>query len=643
MKRLQHILFSLLLLAGSELLAQPCGNNAPFINAGNDTTICSSQNIVYLNASLRRANGATWGGGTGTFIPNNTTLNAQYVPSQAEIDNGGVTLFIFTTGNGNCSPHRDTVEITILSAPASDVRGPSKLCEYASGANYSVTALTGASYDWHVVGGTIASGLGTNSISVNWGSAGPGYIYCVQTDSNGCAGVGSIDPISRFNFSTYDLGHAEVGADAISFDSDAKTDGSGMFIDVNCGASKGLDLVVNGSSFDRGKMCMTFSWQRDESQASFFKRGNTEFYISGGVLFARFAQDSAGTAKTIGPLNTGYTVPNDDVFRYFTFCYDSASGIARLLVNDSIAYEYNSGGNRPLYWTGSGNAQLGTIMDGNCSGKALLDWINIAIPISIVPKPETSIEGDSIVCHNTNGIYYSDTLNQVRYQWSLSGGTLLSGQGTPNVEVNWTSLNPWLSLAVTDTVNGCDSIFVFFPQINQAAMPVLSGDDSLCTDEAAYVVSSNPGHIYTWSYTGAASPLPVLYEDTFAYSYSAAGNYFIRLSVEDTSTGCSAEDSLSVWVQSYPSPAITGPSILCLQSTDVFQTPATTNTFTWSLSNANAGLVSGQNTRQISVQGLNVGSAVIQLVETVPNFGCETTATKAVQVMSTPVTGPIQH
>ncbi|TNE78478.1 MAG: hypothetical protein EP332_14315 [Bacteroidetes bacterium] len=643
MKRLVHIILSILLLAGGELVAQPCGNNKPFTYAGDDSTICSSQNIVYLNAVLKKANGATWGGGTGTFIPNNTTLNAQYVPSQAEIDNGGVTLFIYTTGNGNCSPHRDTVQITILKAPESDVTGPLKLCEYASSANYSVTALTGASYDWHVVGGTIASGSGTNSISVNWGSAGPGYIYCVQTDSNGCSGVGSIDPISRFNFSTSDLGHADVGADAVSFDSDAKSDGFGMYIDANCGSNKGLDLVLNSTDLDRGKMCMTFSWQRDESQASFFKRGNTEFYISGGVLYAKFVQDSAGTAKNIGPLNTGYTVPSDDVFRYFTFCYDSASGIARLLVNDSIAYEYNSGENSSLYWTGSGNAELGTIMDGNCSGNALLDWINIAIPISLVQKPSAEIEGDSVLCRNTNGSYSSDTLNHVNYLWTSSGGNIISGQGTPNVEVTWTSLNPWLSLSVTDTVNGCDSIYVFYPQINQAALPVLSGDDSLCVDEASFVVSSNPGFDITWSYTGSPSQSPVLSSDTFAYSYATAGNYYIRLNLEDTATGCAAEDSLPVWVQAYPTPSITGPSILCLNSADVFETVNTTNSFSWSLSNGNGSLISGQGSNQVSIQGMNVGSLQIQLVETDPYFGCETNSNKTVQVMGTPVTSPIQH
>ncbi len=40
------------------------------------------------------AGSATWSGGTGTYAPNNTTLNAVYTPSAAEITAGTVTLDI---------------------------------------------------------------------------------------------------------------------------------------------------------------------------------------------------------------------------------------------------------------------------------------------------------------------------------------------------------------------------------------------------------------------------------------------------------------------------------------------------------------------------------------------------------------------
>lgn len=643
LKQWRHILILILALGSQgKLLAQPCGNNSPFAYAGDDSTICSSHNIVYLNAVLKKANGLTWGGGTGDFFPDNTSATTNYVPSQAEIDAGYVTLFVYTTGNGNCSPHRDTVQITILSAPESPITGPDKICEYSSGNTYSVPSLTGGSYSWHVVGGTIASGSGTNSVSVNWGSAGPGYLYLVQTDSNGCQGVGSIDPISRFNFSTDDLANASVGPDAVSYDSDAHTNGYGMYISGNCGSSKGLDLELSGSTLDRGKMCMTFSWQRDESQASFFKRGNTEFYIDGGVLKIKLEQSTASGSNVIGPVSTGYTVPNDDVFRYFTFCYDSASGIARVLVNDSIAFEYNTGSNSSLYWTGAGNAMLGTIMDGSCSKKALLDWINIAIPISIVPKPGAEITGDSALCINTSGSYSADTLSLVRYTWTANGGTILSGQSSPNIDVLWTSASASLSLYLADTVNGCDSIVTYYPQINTIAHPGISGEDSVCTSEEVAFSAGSNSFIMTWAASGSPTNYPYSTADSFGVSYSNAGVYYINLSVSDTVSGCSNEDSVALWVNSWPTPSINGPDILCLGSSELFSTSTNTNQYSWYV-DANASIQSGSGSSEVSILGSAVGMVNITLIETDPYFGCSTSDNKTVEVKPIPVTSPIQY
>lgn len=132
-----------------------------------------------------------------------------------------------------------------------------------------------------------------------------------------------------------------------------------------------------------------------------------------------------------GPINTGYSVPNDDVFRYFTFCYDSASGIARVLVNDSIIWNYETGTASSLYWTNAGNATVGSIMDGNCSGNPLLDWVNISIPISIYGRPVSSLSGIDEVCVNATEAYFCDTPSYVRYSWTANTGSVVSGQTSP--------------------------------------------------------------------------------------------------------------------------------------------------------------------------------------------------------------------
>src|SRR5690606_36129881 len=99
-----------------------------------------------------------------------------------------------------------------------------------SGHTYSVPQEPGISYNWHIVGGSINFGNGTHAVDVSWGAKGPGYIYVIQTDSHGCNGVSSIEPISRFHFNTTDYKRASVGPDALSIDPDAMGDGVGLYI-----------------------------------------------------------------------------------------------------------------------------------------------------------------------------------------------------------------------------------------------------------------------------------------------------------------------------------------------------------------------------------------------------------------------------
>jgi hypothetical protein len=69
-------------------------------------SVCANNVQVALNGSVTGATGGAWSGGTGSFNPNATTLNATYTPSAAEIAAGTVTLTLTSTGNGNCNAVR---------------------------------------------------------------------------------------------------------------------------------------------------------------------------------------------------------------------------------------------------------------------------------------------------------------------------------------------------------------------------------------------------------------------------------------------------------------------------------------------------------------------------------------------------------
>ncbi|HLG33471.1 MAG TPA: PKD domain-containing protein [Bacteroidia bacterium] len=162
-------------------------------NAGNDVTVCANNPVVTLNGNIQTATGGQWLGGTGTFNPNNLTLNATYTPSSSEISNGFVNLVLQTTGTQGCPPDYDTVRITIGPVPVPAVSGSVVVCSGAT-TNYSILPpLTpGSTYDWTITGGTINGSTTSASVNVTWNGSGTGTITLTETNSYGCTGSASV-------------------------------------------------------------------------------------------------------------------------------------------------------------------------------------------------------------------------------------------------------------------------------------------------------------------------------------------------------------------------------------------------------------------------------------------------------------------
>jgi hypothetical protein len=88
---------------------------AATVTAGADVRVCAGSPAAQLAGSIGGgASSATWSGGAGSFSPKNTTLNATYMPTAAEIAAGSVTLTLTTNDpTGPCGPLSDQVKVTI--------------------------------------------------------------------------------------------------------------------------------------------------------------------------------------------------------------------------------------------------------------------------------------------------------------------------------------------------------------------------------------------------------------------------------------------------------------------------------------------------------------------------------------------------
>jgi hypothetical protein len=101
--------------------------------------VCANNSAIILNGAVTVATGAIWSGGTGTFNPNNSTLNATYTPSAAERTAGTVTLTLTSIGNGICNAVSDQVTFTITPAPTVTAGPDQTLC----GNNANATLIGG--------------------------------------------------------------------------------------------------------------------------------------------------------------------------------------------------------------------------------------------------------------------------------------------------------------------------------------------------------------------------------------------------------------------------------------------------------------------------------------------------------------------
>ncbi|MDQ3110906.1 MAG: gliding motility-associated C-terminal domain-containing protein [Bacteroidota bacterium] len=125
---------------------------APTVNAGPGIIVCANNATATLNGAFTTASGAAWTGGAGTFSPNNTTMNATYTPTAAEITAGTVTLTLTSTGNGTCTAVSDQVVITITTAPTVNAG-----LNISSCANNAAVSLNGQVFN---AGGGVWSGGG---------------------------------------------------------------------------------------------------------------------------------------------------------------------------------------------------------------------------------------------------------------------------------------------------------------------------------------------------------------------------------------------------------------------------------------------------------------------------------------------------
>lgn len=118
-------------------------------------------------------------GGAGTDIPNPAFTGTIYFED-----------FMLGQAPASSSGTDNTSTLITVNAPATTtaITGQTTACENETGVTYTADGDAGSSYVWNVTGGTITSGAGTNSITVDFATTNA-TIDVTETTAAGCAGT----------------------------------------------------------------------------------------------------------------------------------------------------------------------------------------------------------------------------------------------------------------------------------------------------------------------------------------------------------------------------------------------------------------------------------------------------------------------
>ncbi len=291
------------------------------------------------------------------------------------------------------------------------------------------------------------------------------------------------------------------------------------------------------------------------------------------------------------------------------------------------SYLWSTGETTPTIDISTPGTYSVTVTDGNtCSGSGSVEITERPYPVPLITGPLTP-------CIGSVSIPYHGEPNGTNYQWAVTaGGTNMTGQGTQDITIDWTSATTQqLTLTLTD-VFGCTPLAPTSLDIHVKPLPVpsLSGPASVCPGIPGKVYTTETGKTnYQWSFSagGTKTAGGGTTESSLTMTWNTSGLQNVSVSYTDD-FGCTSSlpTPYPVTVNPNPIPVISGPTPVCELSNPpgVYSSPFQTgHAYAW---NVNGGaLQATANPNEIRVLWGPTGPASINLTET-NTFGCQAPA-----------------
>ncbi|MDC0339113.1 PKD domain-containing protein, partial [Flavobacteriales bacterium] len=470
------------------------------------------------------ATGGTWAtSGTGTFSPDNSTLGATYIPSDADTTAGTVTLTLTTTGNGLCQTYSDQMIVTLSPAPIANANVDQTVCGDIASVPLNGSVITATGGSWTTSGnGTFSPNnntLNASYVPTTADTLAGSVTLTLTTTGNGTCSAYSDDMLITF-----------TTAPTVNAGTDITT-----CQDIASIALNGYVTIATGGTWTTSGSG-TFNPNATTLTASYIPSA-ADTATGGATLTLTTTGNGLCNAYSDNVVITLTNIPTVDAGIDQTICAD----ITGISLNGGVAIA--SGG----IWTTNGTGiftpsgsdlnatyvqSLGDTMVGNViltlttTGNGLCNAYNDLMNITITPAPVAFAGNDTSVCSTNatvplDGIVYTGTGGV----WSTNGSgtftpndtdlnaiyeTSLGDQTNGSVEIYLTTTGNGLCNAVTDTLS---------LTITPTNITVLAGIDTLvCGDDSLVlngVIATALGGIWT-----------TLGDGTFSDSTDLNGSYY---------------------------------------------------------------------------------------------------------------------
>jgi hypothetical protein len=465
-------------------------------------------------------------------------------------------------------------EITVHALPEIVLEGDSVLC---AGEDLSLsTSVNYEEYSWTLDNSNTP--VSTEDLTINSINAGSYIVSLSVTDSNGCSNDAEI------NVEVYSRPTATIVVPASICMND-----TAVYTLDNEGTS--LTQILWNSTVDSDTLQYVHN-------------------MIGSVQIEAEITDENQCSDTISVDVTVNALPTDTISGPSVICEGQTYSYT-IPTNDAIAeIEWNDGSsNDTLSFTpgtsGDYNIAVQVIDDNGCIGTDVF-------PISVSALPASSIEGDTLICGETE-FEFTATSSQANstFIWAIADSTY-SNSNSLSFDNGYGDF-----LIILETTNdiGCSSETTIDAAAIARPVSPLANEIKLC-DGASLVLEGNADYQNEWIITNQNSTIDTLSSTDFSYEL-AIGDYQVFLTLTDSNqVNCITIDTASVFINANPVFTTANPQISCvgvpfefsIAQVTVGGNEITDYTVTWTNSN---GIESNEN--PFSDSSLTAGNYMISV------------------------------